>query len=407
MLIEALDIQEDVDSETIVTHFQPQVSLKRKTVIGLEALSRGFDPKSGKLIPPTLLFGQARSKASLLALDRACRTKAVESFASLHRREKSLMLSINIDASCINEETRGSSHLLKEVKRCGISPNNVIIEIIESRCDDIDALMEFVRFYRKKNFLIALDDVGAGFSNLDRIPLVKPDVIKLDRSLVSDVHEHFHKLEVVRSFVQMSNRLGCLVLAEGVEKSEEAMCLLSNGIDVFQGFYFARPAPGLDAVPGMADKVDGLAERHRENRTRKIAEDKRLYSSHDLLVLTMCQSLANVPKRGINAALSRLLESSSNVECLYVLDMKGNQFSETLCNPSKLKKSKRFLYEPARVGMDHSLKEYFLPIQAGLDKFTSEPYISLASGNLCITISNAFYHKRSGRHLILCVDMNR
>ena len=132
MLLAVPDIQEIIDTRAILTHFQPQVSLKRKSVIGLEALSRGFDPKSGELIPPTLLFGQARDAATRLALDRVCRTKAVESFAALHRKDRSLMLSMNIDASCINEETRGSNHLLKLVKRCGISPNNIIIEIIES-----------------------------------------------------------------------------------------------------------------------------------------------------------------------------------------------------------------------------------------------------------------------------------
>lgn len=407
MLTAVPDIQEIINNNAILTHFQPQVSLKRKAVIGLEALSRGFDPDSGELIPPTLLFGQARDGATRLALDRVCRTKAVEAFASLHRRDKAVMLSMNIDASCINEETRGSNHLLKLIKKFGVNPNNVIIEIIESRCDDIDALNEFVRFYRKKNFLIALDDVGAGFSNLDRIPLLKPDVIKLDRSLITDVNKHFHKLEVIRSFVQMSNRLGCLVLAEGVETSAEAMCLLDNGVDVFQGYYFARPAPGLDAVPGMSAKVDALAEKHKENSTRKIAEEKRLYSNFDLLMLTMCQSLADTPSKGINKALTRFIDTYPNLECLYVLDMKGRQLSDSLCNPNKLKKSKRFLYEPAHVGTDHSLKEYFMPIQAGLEKYTTDPYISLASGNLCTTISNVFYHKGSGRHLIFCADMSR
>ncbi|WP_272700818.1 EAL domain-containing protein [Desulfovibrio sp. Fe33] len=401
------DIQEIIENRFLVTHFQPQVSLKRKAVVGLEALSRGFDPQSGEIIPPTLLFEQARDRASRLALDRACRTNAAESFAALHRRDKGLMLSMNIDASCINEETRGSCHLLNLVARCGISPANVIIEIIESRCEDIEALITFVRFYRERGFLIALDDVGAGFSNLDRIPILKPDVIKLDRSLVSAVDRHFHKLEVVRSFVQMSNRLGCLVLAEGVETAEEAMCLLSNGVDVFQGFYFARPAPGLDAVPGMSSKVDALAERHRENRTQQIADAKRLYSSYDLIVLTMCQSLAETPAKDTGPALAGFIETYDVVECLYVLDMRGNQISETVCDERRLTTCKRFLYEPAEVGADHSLKEYFLPIQAGLEKFTTRPYISLASGNLCITISHVFYHKSSGRHRILCVDMSR
>ncbi|MBI9079813.1 MAG: EAL domain-containing protein [Pseudodesulfovibrio sp.] len=407
MLTTVPDIQKIIEKQSIVIHFQPQVSLRRKTVVGLEALSRGLDPGTGKLIPPTLLFGQARDSETRLALDRVCRTKAVEAFAALHCRDKSLMLSMNIDAACINEETRGSSHLLKLVKRCGISPNNVIIEIIESRCDDAGALLEFVRFYRKKNFLIALDDVGAGFSNLDRIPLVKPDVIKLDRSLVAGVHEQFHKLEVVRSFVQMSTRLGCLVLAEGVEAGDEVMCLVANGIDVFQGYFFARPAPGLDAVSGMVEKMDAVAEKHRENRTRKIAEEKRCFSNYAHIILTMCQSLAKRPTHGIDHVLIQFIDMYPNVECLYVLDMKGRQVSDTMCDPVRLKKSKRFLYEPAHFGADHSLKEYYLPIQAGLQKYTTDPYISLASGNLCTTIAHVFYNKIGDRHLILCADMSR
>ncbi len=96
-----------------------------------------------------------------------------------------------------------------------------------------------------------------------------------------------------------------MVLAEGVETSDETMCLLNDGVDVFQGFFFARPAPGLDAVPCMAEKVDALAEKHRENRTRHIAEEKRLFKSFDLIVLTMCQSLADTPTQGVNYALTR------------------------------------------------------------------------------------------------------
>jgi len=74
--------------------------------------------------------------------------------------------------------------------------------------------------YRKNGFLIALDDVGVGHSNLDRIPLLKPDVLKLDRGLVSGWTPH-DPVEVVKSFVQMAARLGSLALAEGVERQED------------------------------------------------------------------------------------------------------------------------------------------------------------------------------------------
>ena len=120
-----IDLHEIVDNHFLVTHFQPQVSLKRKAVVGLEALSRGFDSATGELISPTLLFEQARTREARLALDRCCRAVAVESFALLHRKNRNLMLSMNIDASCINEETRGSNHVLNLVKQYGISGHDI------------------------------------------------------------------------------------------------------------------------------------------------------------------------------------------------------------------------------------------------------------------------------------------
>lgn len=76
-----------------------------------------------------------------------------------------------------------------------------------------------------------------------------------------------------------------------------------------------------------------------------------------------------------------------------------------MCNPEKISETKRFIYHPAPRGADHSLKDYFLPLSAGLRKFTSEPYISLASGNLCTTIASTF--ECLGLTYILCVDMSQ
>jgi len=400
---ETPSIQEIIEREWIGTAFHSLVSIKRKALLGVEALTRCTAPDED--IPPLELFRMALEADCVLELDRLCRKKALEAFAPIHQKNRGLILSLNVDGHAIDADVARSGYLLHMVKDCGVNPNNVLIEIVESRARDTDALADFVSYYRKNGFLIALDDVGAGHSNLDRIPLLRPDVLKLDRSLVDGVDGHMTRLEVVKSFVQMSSRLGCLALAEGVERQEDILRLLEIGVDVFQGFYFGRPSRKMPAADTIGERIEYLAQKFRTCATERFAAQKALYARHDALVLHLCQSLSLLGSTGLDQALTAFIDECDQIECLYVLSVKGVQISGTICNPAKLRKRKRFIYEPARVGADHSLKEYFLPLRAGLPKFTTPPYISLASGNRCITIS-ASYKDRDNRSCILCADID-
>lgn len=400
---EAVTIREIIEREWVGTAFHSLISVKRRALLGVEALSRCTAP--GEDIPPQELFRMALEEGCLLELDRLCRQKALEAFAPIHAKNRGLILSINVDGHAIDSDVARSSYLLHKVKEHGINPNNVLIEIVESRARDTGALAEFVAGCRKNGFLIALDDVGAGHSNLDRIPLLKPDVLKLDRSLVAGVDGHMTRLEVVKSFVQMASRLGSLALAEGVERQEDILCLLEAGVDVFQGFYFGRPARQMPPAETIAERIEYLARKFRANATERFSAQKALYARHDALVFAICEALANLGSIGLDQALTGFIDEYEQIECLYVLSAKGVQVSDTVCNPSKLRKRKRFIYEPARIGADHSLKEYYLPLRAGLPKFTTQPYISLASGNRCITISAAF-KDRDNRSCILCADID-
>lgn len=400
---ESPTIQEIIEREWIGTAFHSLVSIKRKALLGVEALARCTAPDED--IPPLELFRMAQEAGCLLELDRLCRKKALEAFAPIHAKHRGLILSLNVDGYTIDEDVARSGYLLHAVKESGVSPNNVLIEIVESRAHDTKLLAEFVSNYRKNGFLIALDDVGAGHSNLDRIPLLRPDVLKLDRSLVDGVDGNMTRLEVVKSFVQMSSRLGCLVLAEGVERQEDILRLLEIGVDVFQGFYFGRPGRQMPPSATIEERIEYLAQKYRTGATERFAAQKALYARHDTLVYSLCERLSALGSTGLDQALTTFIDECEQIECLYVLSAKGVQVSSTICNPVKLRKRKRFIYEPARLGADHSLKEYFLPLRAGLPKFTTPPYISLASGNRCITISAA-YKDRDNRSCILCADID-
>jgi len=400
------DIKTLLDNRRVVTHYQPLVSIKKRALLGYEALSRGCNAAGETCLAPGVLFALPRSTQERLQLDRLCREKALQGFKELHSRRKELVLSLNLDVSLLDTEAAGSSHLALQAAQCGVNPNNIIIEIIESDVQNTDALLDFIDRYRRAGFLIALDDVGAGHSNMERIALIKPDVIKVDRSLIRDIDSEFYKLEVTRSLVGLGQRIGAMVLAEGVETRQEAMTLLELGVDAFQGFHFARPEL-LNGRPGTAlQAVEELAAAFKQHKLDSISAKKELFSAYDAILQKLICSLVGVGEAQYDRVLAGFMTAHPDLECLYVLDHRGMQISETICNPMNIVENKRFIYHPAQKGTDHSLKDYFLPLDAGLPKFTTDSYISQASGNVCTTIAASF-SGNDGSRRIVCIDISR
>jgi len=90
-------------------------------------------------------------------------------------------------------------------------------------------------------FSVALDDVGTGHSNLERIARIKPDIIKIDRCLIHDLDQERYRYIVVRSLRNLAQSIGALVLAEGLETEGEALAALDLDINLHQGYYYAKP----------------------------------------------------------------------------------------------------------------------------------------------------------------------
>jgi EAL domain-containing protein (putative c-di-GMP-specific phosphodiesterase class I) len=405
MLPLELDYQTLAREDRILTLFQPMVSIKGKCVVAVEALSRGVLPDTRVSVPPDVLFHVATTSARRLNLDRLCRQLAMRRFAPVHARRKDLLLSVNLDMSLVNKNILGSGKFLEATRLAGLNPGNVVIEIIESKVQDTDILTRFIEIYRGHGFLIALDDIGTGHSNLDRVSQIKPDIIKIDKGLIRDIHREYHRLEITKALVRLSRNIGAMVVAEGVEQEAEVLELMGLGVDIFQGFYFARPAPLNDEPPATPRRVPSVARSFRRMVIESINEKKALHETYDRALRDIIAVLGSRVPRQFDPALAELVHSHEDIECMYVLNAAGRQISSTICNPYAVSEARRFIYHPAPRGTDHSLKEYFLPLSAGLEKYTTEPYISLASGNLCSTISVRF-GDRAGRAFILCVDIS-
>jgi EAL domain-containing protein (putative c-di-GMP-specific phosphodiesterase class I) len=392
------DIKRILRNKDLTAHFQQVVYVTRKTVCGMEGLIRGME--DGMPVSPKALFDTAQKKGLTLELDRMCREKVIEAFGLVYPQNKDKLLFLNLDASIL-DNVRGSGYLLGQVEKYGVNPQNIVVEINETKVQDSDALKTFIALYRKAGFLIALDDVGAGFSNLDRIPIVKPDIIKVDIGLVRNIQHDYHKQEVVKSLIRLATQIGAMVVAEGVETQEEAIETLRLGVNMIQGFYFSKPAE-LSEKPFANDRIDTLADNFKSYMTDTLQHERRTYKQIASIAKKALAELSTCD--AFNERLHRIVGSHGVVECAYVLDENGIQCSDTVFGSGKCGSRENLIFYSACSGTDHSMKRYYLQITNDKrDKYMTEPYVSLATGNLCVTFAETF-KSTDGKKYILCMD---
>ena len=387
----------------VTTLFHPIYSVRERQVVGLEALSRGYAGISSEEIPPAELFRQAREAGSLVELDRHCQTTAVTAFAELARRPPEPLLFLNVSTGMIDRGIDEVRNLNGVIEAAGLAPDQVVLEIVESRVDDIDALSFFVHYHRDKGFLIALDDVGAGHSNLERISLLKPDIIKIDRSLVSGIGQGYHKQEVCKALILLAHRIGALTVAEGIEEEEEALACLELGADMLQGFYFTQPLKPADYLRLDGESIRRLADIYARRSTERRERETLLAETHRALAERLTERLARRTPAEFGPVLKSSLRSTRFARCAYVLDSSGRQLTPTITQKGFSRKKHR-LFAPAPAGTDHSLKSYVLRRGEPESCYVTEPYISKATGNLCITASQGFASV-DGNEYILCIDI--
>ena len=413
-------IQHLLASSNLCAYFQPILSARQKTVIGLEALSRGIAgieavalntvSSEGELIPPQELFRMARQEGVSNELEQLCRQTAIRSFAEMQDRPGGLILFMNFEPSTTLDDSEAAEQLHRMVREFGVSPRNIAIEILESHVEDFTRLASLFHRLRSLGFLVVLDDVGAGHSNLNRIPLIQPDVLKVDRGLIENIDGDYYKQETLKSLVGLSRRIGALVIAEGVETEGEAIVSLELGADLLQGHFLSPPQRITGFTDGVLthaiERTEALASRFKRYMVGKINQRKLQHRRFNVILNQLLCELTNAEAIDFDAMLSRNIVQYPSVECIYVLDEGGMQITNTICNEDIPRQQSGVMFHPAPKGTDHSLKEYYyILLDVELQKFTTDPYVSLASGNLCRTISTAFRDAANNKMYVLCVDV--
>lgn len=217
--------------------FQPIVDVATKTVYAFEALVR-TDEESLKR--PDLLLAAAERLDKIHLLGRTVRSLVARAAADA---PDDSFIFVNVHGLELTDE----SMFTMADPLAGLAPR-VVLEITERIGLDPVAGPAQISRLRKLGYRIAIDDLGAGYSALGAIATLEPEIVKLDMSLVRDLDRHPAKRRVVGAIATLCRELGSRVIAEGVETRAELDAVVGSGIDLIQGYLFAKPARGF-ALP--------------------------------------------------------------------------------------------------------------------------------------------------------------
>ncbi len=234
----------DVDIEFSFA-FQPIVNARTHEVISFEALVRG---PGGE--PSAEVFSRI-PRSGLLLFDQACRLKAIQLASRLNLHT---LLNINLLPKSIFPNGLNIRSTLLASLEFGIPVENIIFEVSETgRLSDYRRMIDTFKAHKDFGFKTAIDDFGTGYSGLKLLVEYQPDYIKLDRNLIADIHQDHVRQTIVQAMGLVCRQLDIEMMAEGVEKAEEYRWLHAAGINLFQGYYFARPT--FEALSDVSPRV--------------------------------------------------------------------------------------------------------------------------------------------------------
>lgn len=391
-------IKSILEEDRVNIYLQPIITIKDKKVFAYEALTRAYEI-DGTPISPLTLFEEARKENLTLQLDNRVREKAVEKFRKIYEENSYSLLFLNMESLFIDEERK--DNLLEITKRYGVPAKNIVIEIKEDAVRDNNYLESFVGFYKSRGFILAIDDFGTGYSGFDRLSIIRPDIVKIDRSLIYNIHNNYINRQILNGISTMCHNIGSLVLAEGVEEKEEILACMKEDIDIFQGYWFCKPKPLVtkEHHENIIQKVGDIGNEYKLRVQKSHRKRKDILKKIKSIIKEKLGDI-NLHVKNLDEELDSLLSFHKGIEAIYILDYEtGVQKGKTYINIPE-----RSFYLPTKEGHDHSLKDYFyITKESSKGNYLGQKYISKASGNSCRTYSLKI--NIDNKDFIICFDL--
>ncbi|MGP4075654.1 EAL domain-containing protein [Halobacillus sp. K22] len=240
-LYERLDnpaLGEIIQQGTFTSHLQPIVDMHENEIFGYESLLR----TKGKSINPGDLFSYAQRSGLQSMLDQKARRSAVKAKSDFLPKGQKIF--INFLPSTIYVPEFCLKHTFQMVEEFNIDPADLVFEVVETeKVTNVEHLKSILDTYKTSGMKVALDDVGAGYSTLEMLSLLKPDFLKIDRSYIQNCHEDLTSQNFLFQVMNRASSLGIKVLAEGIETEDEWNWVRELGVDYGQGYYIGKPGP--------------------------------------------------------------------------------------------------------------------------------------------------------------------
>lgn len=246
-LSQSIALKNIIAQEAMNTYFQPIYDVKSNTTFGFEALNR---PMALKLFQSADIFYEFVGQTDKVFLFECfCRNLSLVRYHKKwlnYNRKKDFTLFINIHPNVLLDKNYHSGETRALLEKLNISPEQVVFELTErSAVGDFEEFARVLSHYRSQGYRIAVDDVGSGYNSLKTLIYLKPEFIKLDRSLIQNIDQHKAQQQLLTVILNYAIESGTKVIAEGIETKSEYEFIQSVGVHYAQGYAIGRPHEDL------------------------------------------------------------------------------------------------------------------------------------------------------------------
>nr|WP_024968183.1 cyclic di-GMP phosphodiesterase [Pantoea sp. IMH] len=235
------NLRKALDQQQLIIHYQPKLDATGK-VSSVEALVRWLSPERG-LVPPGSFISYAEESGLIVPLGRWVMLTALEQI--MRWREKGIFLRVAVNVSPRQLVDQSIYADLKQaLDATGLTESPIDIELTEScLIENEEKALSLMAQFKALGAEVHLDDFGTGYSSLSQLARMPVDTIKLDQSFVRDVNDQPVSQSLVKAIVAVARALDLSVIAEGIETVEEEAFVMANGVDIRQGYLYAKPMP--------------------------------------------------------------------------------------------------------------------------------------------------------------------
>ncbi|MFN4279665.1 EAL domain-containing protein [Thermosynechococcus sp.] len=238
-------LHQAIANSELQVYFQPIVELESGAIVGLEALSRWFDPEKGE-IPAAEFIALAEQAGLIVSLGRQVFERAMQAFSRWRQqdsRRQTLTLGINISPQQL-VDPHFVNDILAAVRSAELPPHLLHLEITETTMiRNLEATLQVAEKLQQLGVALNIDDFGTGYSSLSRLHQLPIHALKIDRSFVQSLEQSQAAQEIISAVIALGKSLHLDVVAEGVETATQAAQLIALGCLYGQGYLFYPPLP--------------------------------------------------------------------------------------------------------------------------------------------------------------------